>query len=120
MHRLELCATPPRERPRFRSRSMMKRTTAMVLGAMLVLATVTPAAMAQSIQIPGFPSNFPWFTNEPQAQTFEQFLASHPDDRARTGRQSRPHLRSQLARAASAVAVFSANPSGCMGGFEEP
>jgi len=53
----------------------------MVLGAMLVLATVTPAAMAQSIQIPGCPSNFPWFTNVPQAQTFEQFLASHPDDR---------------------------------------
>src|ERR1700674_2206308 len=80
MHRLELCATPPRERPRFRSRSMMKRTTAMVLGAMLVLATVTPAAMAQMIQIPGFPINFPWFTNVPQAQTFEQYLASHPDD----------------------------------------
>jgi hypothetical protein len=81
MPRLVLCATTRREWRRFRSTPAIKRTTAMVLGALLALALATPAATAQSIQIPGFPANFPWFTNVPQAQTFEQFLANHPDDR---------------------------------------
>src|ERR1700686_5229894 len=56
----------------------MKRRVAIVFGAILVLAVAAPA-FAQ-LQIPGFPINFPWFTNVPQAQTFEQFLANHPDD----------------------------------------
>ena len=81
MPRLVLCATTRREWRRFRSTPAIKRTTAMVLGALLALALATPAVIAQSIQIPGFPANFPWFTNVPQAQTFEQFLANHPDDR---------------------------------------
>src|ERR1700687_3048523 len=50
----------------------------MAFGAILMLAPVAPASA--QVQIPGFPINFPWFTNVPQAQTFEQYLASHPDD----------------------------------------
>jgi len=46
----------------------------------LVLAVVAPALAQIQITIPGFRSDFPWFTNVPQAQTFEQFLANHPDE----------------------------------------
>jgi hypothetical protein len=58
----------------------MKRTVVIVIGAILVLATAAPAMAQIQITIPGFRNDFPWFTNVPQAQTFEQFLANHPDD----------------------------------------
>ena len=58
----------------------MKRRAAIVFGALLVLAVVAPALAQIQITIPGFRSDFPWFTNVPQAQTFEQFLANHPDE----------------------------------------
>jgi hypothetical protein len=58
----------------------MKRRAAIVFAALLVLAVVAPAWAQIQITIPGFRSDFPWFTNVPQAQTFEQFLANHPDE----------------------------------------
>src|SRR5579859_218815 len=58
----------------------MKRTVAIVFSAMLVLTMAAPAMAQIQITIPGFRSDNPWFTNVPQAQTFEQFLADHPDD----------------------------------------
>jgi len=59
----------------------MKRRAAIVFAALLVLAVAAPALAQIQITIPGFRSDFPWFTNNvPQAQTFEQFLANHPDE----------------------------------------
>src|ERR1700682_270778 len=58
----------------------MKVRFAIVMAFGAILAMVISAPASAQTQIPGFPINFPWFTNVPQAQTFEQYLASHPDD----------------------------------------
>jgi hypothetical protein len=50
----------------------MKRTVAVVFGVLLALTVVAPAMAQIQITIPGFRNDFPWFTNMPQAQTFEQ------------------------------------------------
>jgi hypothetical protein len=57
----------------------MKRTFAIVCGAVVMLAAVVPAMAQIQITIPGFRSDNPWFTNVPQAQTCEQFLPNPPD-----------------------------------------
>jgi hypothetical protein len=60
----------------------MKPRIAIVLGAIFALAIAVPA-FAQYSDTPypaGFADNYPWFTNDAQSQSFQQFLASDPQD----------------------------------------
>jgi hypothetical protein len=58
----------------------MKRIVTILFGALLMSIVAAPAMAQIQITIPGFRSDNPWFNNVPQAQTFKQFLADHPDD----------------------------------------
>src|SRR5437868_5183221 len=67
---------------RTQEKSKMRPRIAIVLGAILALAMSAPA-FAQYSDTPypaGFSTNYPWFTNDAQSQSFQQFLASDPQD----------------------------------------
>jgi hypothetical protein len=61
----------------------MNPRIAIVLGAIFALAIVVPA-FAQYSDVTsypaGYPANYPWFTNDVRSQSFQQFLASDPQD----------------------------------------
>jgi hypothetical protein len=61
----------------------MKPRFAIVLGALFALAIAAPA-FAQYSDSPaypaGYPTNYPWFTNDARSQSFQRFLYSDPQD----------------------------------------
>jgi len=82
---------------------------------LLALATAAPTMTQLAIpSIPGFSNNYPWFNEVPQYQgdqSFQWFLANHPNISGNTGAQSRPAVRRQLACTGSGVATVPGEPS---------